>query len=65
MGVMDTIICPVSGKEIGQGQGKAAQDGRGNIWIVHESVTTSIRTDSSSGSPTVNGQPPLMGPDAP
>ena len=60
---MDSIICPVTGKEIGEGEGNAAQDSRGNVWIVHKDAGDRVHTDGGI-KPTVNGVPPFMGPDA-
>ena len=34
----NTITCPVSGDQIGPGEGVAARDSKGNIWIVSSEV---------------------------
>jgi hypothetical protein len=59
----ENLICPVSGKEIGPGEGNAVGDSKGNLWIVHNTVK-SVRTDSPVGPATVGGEKPFMGPDA-
>lgn len=64
MSIPESLTCPVTGQEILPGQGRAVQDSKGNTWIVHKDVNHGVRTDSSTGPATVNGHPPLFGPDA-
>jgi len=62
---MDTIICPISGKEIGPGEGEAMMSKRGNMWIIHKSAPMEERhLDGTDGPQTVNGHRPIAGPDA-
>jgi len=62
---MDTINCPISGKEIGEGAGIPVMSTSGNVWIVHPSTAPNERrTDPGDGPQTINGHPPIAGPDA-
>ena len=65
MSKSDTITCPISGKEIGEGEGEAVMSHSGNLWIVHKDVPLwQRRTDSTSPPQRINGVPPISGPDA-
>ncbi len=62
----DTLICPISGKQIAPGEGEAVMSQSGNVWIVHPSVPPyERRTDAGSNPQTINGHLPIGGPDAP
>lgn len=68
MGIADSIICPVTDLPIGQGEGNAVMDSKGNIWIVHANAGSTVRADATPkdpNKPTLHGHPPIMGPDAP
>jgi hypothetical protein len=61
----DTITCPISGKEIGEGEGVAVMSAKGNMWIVHNSVPVDDRrADPGSDPQTIKGHPPYYGPDS-
>jgi hypothetical protein len=61
----DKIICPVSGKEIGPGEGEAVTSRKGNMWIVHRDVPADERrTDPGEGPQKIKGNPPYYGPDS-
>lgn len=61
----DTVTCPISGKQIGPGEGEAVMSKSGNVWIVHPSVPVlDRRTDDIDGPQRINGHAPVHGPDA-
>jgi hypothetical protein len=59
----DTMICPVKGTPIPEGQGAAVMDSKGNMWIVsREAAAEGIRKDAFADS--IHGVKPVYGPDA-
>lgn len=62
----DHLICPISGKLIGPGEGEAVISQMGNMWIVHPSVPLNDRRLDANGESleTIKGVRPLGGPHA-